>query len=62
MTGKELENKCRNCKYLRVIVSQTSDYWCFVKNEYKNYSDFISNCKKFEPDSKTLLEKEEEGW
>lgn len=62
MTGKELENKCRNCKNLSVIVSQTSDYWCSEKNEYKNWSDFVSNCEEFESDSETLREKEERVW
>lgn len=55
-------NGCSNCKHLRVIVSQTSDYWCSTKNEYKNLSDFISNCDKFEKDNISLMEKEEKGW
>ena len=56
------ENKCRNCKHLKVIVSQTSDYWCSAKDEYKNGSDFIFNCDDFEADILSLREKENKVW
>ena len=30
------KRNCGNCKHLSVIVSQTSDYWCSMKDEYLN--------------------------
>lgn len=57
-----IKNRCDNCKHLSVIVSQTSDYWCSIKNEYKNWSNFISNCDDFEADVLSLKEKENKVW
>ena len=57
------ENKrCSNCKHLSVIVSQNSDYWCYVKNEYLNFSEFKENCDEFEKDNLSLTEKENKVW
>lgn len=57
-----IENRCRNCKHLDVIVSQTSDYYCYKKHSYMNSSDFIKNCEDFVEDTVSLIEKEEKGW
>ena len=43
------KRNCGNCKHLSVIVSQTSDYWCSMKDEYLNLIDFkkiVLNLKK----------------
>lgn len=58
------ENKrnCSDCKFLSVIVSQTSDYWCSMKNEYLNLTDFKKNCTEFEKDNLSLTEKENKVW
>ena len=49
------KRNCGNCKHLSVIVSQTSDYWCSMKDEYLNLieqkewrvlTDIIDNFKK----------------
>ena len=53
---------CRNCKHLNVIVSQQSDYWCFKKNLYLGFEDFIDDCTEWKQDSETLKEKEERVW
>lgn len=57
------KRNCGKCKHLSVIVSQTGDYWCCIKNKYYiSSSDFISNCKDFKLDTLTLREKEEKVW
>lgn len=54
------ENKrCNTCKHLSVIVSQNSDYWCSVKNEYLNFNEFKENCNEFEKDKLSLSKKED---
>lgn len=59
MTEKQLENKCSNCKHLSVIISQSSDYYCYSKRKNMEIIDFISNCDNFEADNISLTEKEE---
>lgn len=56
------ENNCANCKYLSVIISQTSDYFCYEKDEYMNLSDFIENCDCFAKDNVSLKEKKDKVW
>lgn len=58
MTG----NNCRNCKHLGVIISQTSDYYCYKKHSYMNLGDFIKNCEDFVEDIVSLKEKENKVW
>ena len=62
MCEKQLENKCRNCKHLSVIISQTSDYYCYYKHQNMSFMDFISNCEGFEADNVSLKEKEDKVW
>lgn len=56
------KRNCGNCKHLSVIVSQTSDYWCSMKDEYLNLIDFKKNCTEFEKDNLSLTEKENKVW
>lgn len=56
------KRNCRNCKHLSVIVSQTSDYWRSMKDEYLNLIDFKKNCTEFEEDNLSLTEKENKVW
>ena len=56
------KRNCENCKHLSVIVSQASDYWCSMKDEYLNLIDFQKNCTEFEEDNLSLTEKENKVW
>ena len=56
------KRNCRNCKHLSVIVSQISDYYCSMKNEYLSFSDFKDECIEFEKDELSLREKENKVW
>ena len=56
------KRNCGNCKHLAVIISQTSDYWCSIKDEYLNSIDFQKNCTEFEEDNLSLTEKENKVW
>lgn len=59
MTKKQ---NCVRCKHLDVIISQTSDYYCSMKDEYLNFTDFKDKCVEFEKDELSLREKENKVW
>ena len=59
---KLTENKCSNCKHLGVIISQTSDYYCYYNHQNMSLLDFVSNCDGFELDVVSLSEKEDRVW